>query len=475
MIAVRFAPSPTGFLHIGGARTAIFNWLYARKHGGKFFLRIEDTDFKRSGEEMTAAIIASLRWLGLDWDGEPVRQSDRIAIYRQHAERLLASGHAYRSFTTAEELEAAREQAKVQKREFRYREAFARPSRSEEQGMLAAGKAFAIRLAVSPGRTGWNDLVHGEVGFEHELIDDFVILRSDGLPTYHLAVVVDDHEMGITHVLRGDDHISNTPKQIMLYAALGWHAPAFAHVPLILGADKTRLSKRHGATAVGEYEKKGFLPEALFNYLALLGWSPGDDRELFSRAELISLFDISGISKSSAVFDEKKLEWLNGHYLSSLPVEQYEERVGRALLESGVLAPQELRRDYLRQVITLLRTRVKTIADFGSYGGYFFRDPVSYDEAARAKYWHDPLTGTWLAQCAEELEKLPVFNAAEIENRVRAWAEKSGVPAAKLIHAARLAITGFSVSPGLFDTMAVLGRETVVRRLRQAISHASKH
>ncbi len=284
-------------MHIGGARTAIFNWLYARKHGGKFFLRIEDTDFKRSGEEMTRAIIDSLRWLGLDWEGEPVRQSERIAIYQQYAQRLLETGHAYRSFATDEVVEVAREQAKLEKRDFRYREAFPRCSKTEEEKLLAAEKPFAIRLASPPGKTRFNDLVHGEVGFDNALIDDFVILRSDGMPTYHLAVVVDDHEMGITHVLRGDDHISNTPKQIMLYRAFGWQLPAFAHVPLILGPDKTRLSKRHGATAVGEYEKKGFLPEALFNYLALLGWSPGDDRELLSREELVALFDTSGISQ----------------------------------------------------------------------------------------------------------------------------------------------------------------------------------
>ena len=475
MIAVRFAPSPTGFLHIGGARTAIFNWLYAKTHGGTFFLRIEDTDFKRSGEEMTRAIIAGLRWLGLDWQGEPVRQSDRIAIYQQHARRLLESGHAYRSFTTEEELEAARTQAKLEKRDFRYRETFARPSRDEEQKMLVEGKPFTIRLAVATGKTSWNDLVHGEVGFEHALIDDFVILRSDGMPTYHLAVVVDDHEMGITHVLRGDDHISNTPKQIMLYGAFGWQTPAFAHVPLILGSDKTRLSKRHGATAVGEYEKKGFLPEALFNYLALLGWSPGDDRELLSREELIALFDTSGISKSSAVFDEKKLEWLNGHYLSSLPVSAYEDRVAQVLFDSGVLAPHELRQEYLRQVMELLRTRVKTITDFATYGAYFFRDPTEYEDAARLKHWKDPHTGTWLAQGAEELEKLTVFSAAEIESRVRALAEKSGVAAGKWIHAMRLAVTGFGVSPGLFETMTVLGKEAVVRRLRRAIPQIAAH
>jgi glutamyl-tRNA synthetase len=281
--------------------------------------------------------------------------------------------------------------------------------------------------------------------------------------------------MGITHVLRGDDHISNTPKQIMLYRALGWQMPAFGHVPLILGPDKTRLSKRHGATAVGEYEKKGFLPEALFNYLALLGWSPGDDREFLSREELIALFDTSGISKSNAVFDEKKLAWLNGQYLSSLPVAKFEDRVAAALIEAQIISRQELRDDYLSKVIALLKTRLRIIPDFVTYGAYFFRDPENYEEAARAKHWKDAQTSAWLSRLADDLENLPAFGPTEIESRLRALAEKSGVAAAKLIHAARLAITGFGVSPSLFDTMAVLGKETVVHRLRRATSHITEH
>ncbi len=470
MIKVRFAPSPTGFLHIGGARTAIFNWLYAKKHGGKFFLRIEDTDFKRSGEEMTVAIIDSLRWLGLDWDGELVRQSERIEIYRQHAQRLLESGRAYRSFVPEEELETARAQAKLEKRDFRYREIFIRPSVEEEQELLASNKPFALRLEVPPGKTSFDDLVHGDVTFDNAVVDDFVILRSEGLPTYHLAVVVDDHEMGITHVLRGDDHISNTPKQMKLYEAFDWRPPQFAHVPLILGPDKTRLSKRHGATAVGEYEKKGFLPEALFNYLALLGWSPGGDREILPREELLALFDTHGISKSNAVFDEKKLEWMNGQYLSSLPVATYENRIAEALIAAGVISRTELRHDYLRAVIALLKTRLKTIQEFVTYGAYFFRDPENYEEAARTKHWKDPQVRVWLAQFADELEKNTAFSPAETESCLRTLAEKLGVAAAKLIHATRLAVTGFGVSPSLFATMAVLGKEIVVHRLRQAIS-----
>lgn len=470
MVVVRFAPSPTGFLHIGGARTAIFNWLFARKHGGKFFLRIEDTDQQRSGEEMTRAIIDSLQWLGLDWDAEPVKQSDRLSLYREVAHRLVAEGKAYRSFTTAEELETARQRASAQKREFRYREEFSRVSAEEEKELLSHGKPFTIRMPVPPGATVFNDQVHGQVSFDNARIDDFVILRSDGQPTYHLAVVVDDHEMGITHILRGDDHISNTPKQILLYKALGWEMPSFAHVPLILGPDKTRLSKRHGATAVGEYEKKGYLPEALFNFLALLGWSPGDDREILSRQELIELFDISGISKSNAVFDERKFEWMNGEYLSKADDARVEKLVLEAFHRASGIFDQDLLADhaYVRQVIALLKPKVKTIPDFVKFGAYFFAEPVEYEESARIKHWQDPATATRLRALADHFEQLSEFTATATEQSLRAFAEKTGIKAGSLIHPARLAITGFGVSPSFFEVITVLAKQKVVQRLRKA-------
>jgi glutamyl-tRNA synthetase len=477
MIVVRFAPSPTGYLHIGGARTAIFNWLYAKKHNGKFFLRIEDTDVKRSGEEMTRAIIDSLRWLGLDWEGEPVKQSERLEIYREHAQRLVASGHAYRSFTSEEEAAQVRERVTAEKQTFIYREHFPKPSREQEAQWLAGNKPFTIRLAVPAGSTRFADQVQGEVSFEHAQIDDFVILRSDGYPTYHLAVVVDDHAMGITHVIRGADHISNTPKQIMLYRAFGWETPKFAHVPLILGPDKSRLSKRHGATAVGEYEKKGILPEALFNYLALLGWSPGDDRELLSKEELIALFDIAEVSRSNAVFDERKLAWMNGQYLSSVAIERLIEPVSNALVEADLASREELitKREYLLGVIGLLRSRVKTIAEFVEFGAYFWREPLEYEEAAAAKHWKEESVGAWLTALAEAYEQLTLFNVTETERCLREVAEKLAISASKLIHATRLAVTGFGVSPSLFETLSLLGKQRVVARLKSAVRFIARN
>jgi glutamyl-tRNA synthetase len=472
MIAVRFAPSPTGYLHIGGARTAIFNWLYAKKHGGTFFLRIEDTDVQRSGEEMTPAILDSLKWLGVDWQGEPIYQSKRFHIYKDFAYRLLREGKAYRCFCPPEQIAAARERAIAEKQTFKYDGRCRQLSPAEIESHLAAQEPFAIRFAVQPGgATAFNDEVHGEVSFDNEAIGDFVILRSDGLPTYHLAVVVDDHEMGITHIIRGDDHISNTPKQVLLYNAFGWPMPVFAHVPLILGADKTRLSKRHGASAVGEYANKGILPEALFNYLALLGWAPGDDREILSKAELIELFDFTGISKSNAVFDEKKLEWMNGQYMGMAALDRLEPLIREAFISAGAATAAELESDpeYFRRVIELLKPRVKLIPEFVAYGAYFFREPEQYEEAARAKYWKDAQAGDRLAKLAAQLVELKIFSTQTIEETVRRLAEELNVSAAKLIHPTRLALTGFGVSPGLFETMELLGQDRVVTRLRKAV------
>jgi glutamyl-tRNA synthetase len=473
MIAVRFAPSPTGYLHIGGARTAIFNWLFAKKNNGRFFLRIEDTDVQRSGEEMTRAILESLAWLGLDWHGEPVYQSQRFHLYQDFAHRLVHENKAYRCFCSPEEINAARERAKAEKQNFKYDGCCRKLSPSAIEKNLAANRPFAIRFAIqASGVTSFKDEVRDEVSFDNETIDDFVILRSDGVPTYHLAVVVDDHEMGITHVIRGEDHISNTPKQVLLYNAFGWPPPVFAHVPLILGPDKSRLSKRHGATAVGEYITKGFLPEALFNFLARLGWSPGDDREILSKDELIKLFDLSGISQSGAVFDEKKLEWMNGQYISMAPA-----LVENAFISSGVLTAAELQRDrdYFRRVIELLKPKVKLIPDFVNFGTYFFRDPEQYEEAARLKHWKDPKTAEYLEKLAARLTGLTNFLPPDIEEALRRLAEELGMTASKLIHPTRLAISGFSVGPGLFEMMALLGKDRVVARLQKAanILHAN--
>ncbi len=471
MIAVRFAPSPTGFLHIGGARTAIFNWLFAKKHGGTFYLRIEDTDQARSGEEMTQAILDSLRWLGVDWQGEPLRQSSRFPEYQKQARQLLEEKKAYRCFCSPEELAAAREQAQAGRKNFRYDGKCRRLSAEESSRRAKSEERYAIRFIVpEDGATNFADQVHDDVSFENNTLDDFVILRSDGLPTYHLAVVVDDHAMGITHIIRGDDHISNTPKQVLLYRAFGWEMPVFAHVPLILGPDKSRLSKRHGATAVGEYQRKGILPEALFNFLALLGWSPGDDREVISRDELIQLFDVKGISTRNAVFDEKKLQWMNSQYLAQTPAEKLTPLVADAFVEAGVLTRGWIstHQIYFSKVVELLKGRMRVIPEFVEFGSYFFREPDEFEAAAREKHWKTQEVTGYLETLSERLDELDEFTLENTEATVRTYAEEIGLTAGKLIHPMRLALTGFGVSPGLFEVMVLLGKDKVVARLKKA-------
>lgn len=473
MIVVRFAPSPTGFLHIGGARTAIFNWLFAKKYGGTFYLRIEDTDQARSGEEMTRAILDSLRWLGVDWQGEPLHQSSRFPEYQKHAWQLLEDKKAYHCFCSPEELAVAREKAQAEKRNFRYDGKCRLLSAEESERRAKSEERFAIRFIVpQEGATNFADQVHGDVSFENNTLDDFVILRSGGLPTYHLAVVVDDHTMGITHIIRGDDHISNTPKQVLLYRAFGWEMPVFAHVPLILGPDKSRLSKRHGATAVGEYQRKGILPEALFNFLALLGWSPGDDREVISRDELIQLFDLKGISSRNAVFDEKKLQWMNSQYLAQTPTEKLAPLVADAFVEAGVLTRDWIsaHQNYFLKVVELLKGRMRVIPEFVEYGSYFFREPVEYEAAAREKHWKAPEIAGYLETLAERMHELKELTLENAEATVRTYAEEIELTAGKLIHPTRLALTGFGVSPGLFEVMTLLGKEKVVARLKKAAS-----
>jgi len=327
-----------------------------------------------------------------------------------------------------------------------------------------------VRFRLPPGTTRFFDYVHGEIEVSHEQLDDFILLRSDGIPTYHLAVVVDDHEMGITHVIRGDDHLSNTPKQVLLYRAFGWPLPEFAHVPLILGPDRKRLSKRHGATSVGEYAAKGYLPEAVLNFIALLGWNPGDDREIMSLDELIEAFDLSGISKSSAIFDETKLEWMNGVYIASYDVERLTDKALPFFAEALGLSEDDLRarREYLRRVVELLRLRVRKLSDFPRIGRYFFEDPQEFEAKGVRKHFGEPGVAEHLSLLADELERCEPFEAASVEQALRGLAERLGLKAARLIHPARLAVTGLTGGPGLFELFEVLGKEVVVRRLRRA-------
>jgi len=464
-VRVRFAPSPTGYLHIGGARTALFNWLFAHKHEGQFLLRIEDTDQERSSQEMVAEILKSLRWLGLDWSGEVWYQSQRLAIYRQQAKELVTNRKGYYCFC---------EKPTVEGQEGGNKCSCHLLTVKEKETLLQQGKKPAIRFWVPDGTTVFEDAVHGSLEFNNAEIENFVVLRADASPTYYLAVVVDDHDMGITHVIRGDDHISNTPKQVLLYHAFGWNLPTFAHVPLILGSDMKRLSKRHGATAVSEYFNSGIMPAALVNYLALLGWSPGDDREIMTRDEMIASFSLEGISKKSAVFDSVKLEWVNSEHIKSYPSESLVDLVSPYLLTANLVGAEELsqKRPYLLAVLELFKTRMKTLGDLAKYGRYFFVDPERYDGSALKKYW-EPNTKKHLTEFRAELEKIAVFHAAEIETLLRNLAVKLGIPAAKIIHPVRIVLTGFAVSPSLFEMIEVLGKEVCLRRIEHGIASIS--
>jgi glutamyl-tRNA synthetase len=486
-LRTRFAPSPTGYLHVGGARTALFNWLLARKEGGVFVLRIEDTDRERSTEEHTRAILTGLEWLGLDWDEGPFFQSQGLERHKAHALDLLESGAAYRDFSTPEEAARDREEevaAGGRSRKARQRADAMSPG--DVAARLEAGEPFAVRFRVPEGETVWDDGVHGEMRFRNDEIDDLVILRSDGTPTYNLAVVSDDVDMGITLVLRGDDHLSNTPKQILLYQALGQAVPAFAHVPLILGPDGRRLSKRHGATAVGDYEKEGILPEAMFNFLAFLGWSPGDDREVLTRQELVEAFSLERVLKKSAVFDVEKLRWLNGQHLMRTPTEELLPRVEGRLRQDGVLAARaapgvesvghagaddEPGPIDLPALLELLKPRSRTVEELVAQARPYFLDELAYDPDAVRKHWlkdRDETLGR-LERLSERLSAVE-WEPEALEGAVRGLAEELGVGAGKVIHPLRVALTGVAASPGIFDLLALLGRARTLQRIQRALS-----
>jgi glutamyl-tRNA synthetase len=470
---VRFAPSPTGYLHVGGARTALFNWLLARRHGGVFVLRIEDTDRERSSDAHTAAILDGLQWLGLTWDEGPYHQADGLARHVADAHLLLERGRAYRCFCTPEQLdERRRAAAGTDPHAFRYDRLCLNTVSAEEGAQrAAAGEPHTIRFHVPEGRTEWDDAVHGRIGFANDDIEDFVVLRSDGTPIYNLAVVSDDIAMRITHVIRGDDHVSNTPKQILLYQALGQPVPTFAHVPMILGADGKRLSKRHGATAVGEYRNQGILPDAMVNFLALLGWNPGTEEELFTREELIARFSLEGINSKSAVFDPAKLEWMNGQYIQRMSATELEPLVIEAFERAGAPDPGSAAadRDRLHAVIDLLKTRARTIDDFARYGTPYLSEDFEYDAAAVAKHWKDGDTAPRLQALHDAFASLDDWSEASLETALRGLADRLGVGAGKLIHPLRVALVGQAVSPGIFEVAVVLGRERVLERIRRAL------
>lgn len=475
---VRFAPSPTGFLHVGGARTALFNYLFARHTGGSFLLRIEDTDRERSSAEMTKQIQSSMAWLGLEADEEPVHQADGLERHREAADALLNAGYAYRCYSTQEEIAELREEAKADGRVFRYRSLGLDPAGesgdSEVAGEGDPDRPFALLYRVPDGVTEWEDAVHGHTRFANENLDDFIILRSDGTPVYQLAVVSDDIDMAITHVIRGDDHLSNTPRQVMIYRALGAEPPVFAHVPMILGPDGKRLSKRHGATSVEAYrDERGILSAAMVNFLALLGWSPGDDREVMDLSDLIEAFSLDRILKKSSVFDARKLEWLNGQHLSRLDAAVIVSEVQSDLIEVAPGAADDPER--LLQVIGLVKTRARTLGDVARQAAPFFSGDFDYEETAVRKHWKDPIsTAIRLAALAGVVSETEPFDATSLERELRALADTLEISAAKLIHPLRVALVGAAVSPGIFEVLELMGRERSVERIEHAREYLAR-
>ena len=470
---LRFAPSPTGYLHVGGARTALFNWLYVRRYGGQFLLRIEDTDRARSTEESTRAIFEGLEWLGLTWDEEVTHQGANIERHKADAQKLLASGHAYRDFTTAEELDRLRADAESRGTTFRFDRTTAELPDEEIQRRVAQGQPFAIRFRVPDGVTSWDDLVHGTISFPNKDVDDFVILRSDGSPVYNFAVVSDDVASRITLVMRGDDHISNTPKQIMLYEAMGAVLPQFAHLPMIHGMDGKKLSKRHGAIAVGNYQHEGILPSAMNNFLALLGWSPGGDREVMTMQEMIEFFSTEGLLRKAAIFDPKKLEWMNGQHLSRVSAEELEAIVNPLLIQAGLTSAADLaaRREWWLKLLDLLRVRARTTHDIVRQAATYFTDVVEYDAEAVAKHWKERDAAASTLRAVRDRLAESEWDGTRMEEALRQLAEERGSSSGKVFQPLRVALVGQLASPGIFDVLLALGREKSLSRLDAAVSY----
>ncbi len=472
---LRFAPSPTGYLHVGGARTALFNWLYAKQFGGQFLLRIEDTDKARSTDESTRAIFDGLRWLGLEWDEEVVYQGANAGRNRDDAYRMLDNGTAYRCFCTQEELAQRRAAAEAAKDSFKYDRRCDRLDPAEVERRVAEGVPFTVRFRVPEGTTSWDDLVHGEIAFPNKDIEDFISLRADGTPIYNMAVVSDDIFMRITLVMRGDDHISNTPKQIQLYRALGESLPTFAHLPMIHGLDGKKLSKRHGATAVSDYQHLGILPGAMLNFLALLGWSPGHDIEVMTLPRMVELFATGGLQKKAAIFDPKKLEWMNGQHLSLIPVEVLAAIITPMLEAAGLSTAAELtaRSSWYHALLDLLKVRARTTDDIVRQAAPYFREEITYDAEATAKQWKDrPATADLLGAAGDALAALPAWEPVAMEEALRALAERLrfGDKAGKIFQPLRVALTGLGVSPGIFDVLVMLGRDRSLARIGSAVT-----
>ncbi|MDO9534791.1 MAG: glutamate--tRNA ligase [Bacillota bacterium] len=478
-IRVRFAPSPTGELHIGGARTALFNWLFARRYGGEMILRIDDTDRQRSSPEYLKTILTSLRWLGLDWDEGPeiggnhgpYTQSEHLEVYSEIAHKLVEEGKAYLCFCSAEELTAAKEKQREKGLPPRYNGCCRNITSEEREKRKAAGSYIIRFLSPEKGETIVDDLIRGKVTFENKIFDDFIIVKSDGLPTYNFASVIDDQNMNITHVIRAEEHLSNTPRQVMIALKLGYEVPLYAHVPMILAPDHSKLSKRHGATSVQEYRELGILPEALLNYLSLLGWSPGEDKEIMDIKEIISFFSLERVSKNPAIYDIKKLIWLNGHYLRTMELEEVVDRALPFLKEENLISEEIAPEEYekIKIIVDLVRERVKTLREVADASLYFFRDEFEYDEKGVEKHFRKEGAADLLNQISSALENAEPFQPEEIKEELEKLSKKLEIPLSQINLPTRLALTGRTMGPDLMGLIAVLGKRKAAERLKKVI------
>lgn len=479
-VRVRFAPSPTGYLHVGGARSALFNYLFAKRYGGSFILRIEDTDRSRFVEDALTEIYESLRWMGIMWDEGPevggnygpYIQSERLDLYKQAAEELIATGHAYRCFCTSQRLEELRATQEKEKGKLGYDGHCRGLTAGQVEENMKAGMPYVVRFKIPSGQTiVFKDFIRGAIEYQSDTLDDFVLLKTDSFPTYHLANVVDDHHMKISHVLRGDEWIASTPRHVLLYSGFGWQPPEFVHLPLILSSDGGKLSKRKGAASVLDYKKAGFLPETLMNFLALLGWAPGGDREKMSCEEMISLFALEQISPKASVFDEKKLEWMNGLYMAERPLDSLVHEVTPLFADAGYIKSGEVVDSvYLTRVVELLRVRSKKLTELVAAAEYFYCDPAQYEEKAAKKHFM-PDTAALLQKLHELFSATEDYSEASLESIVVKASESMSLPLGKIVHPIRLAVSGVSVGPGLYELLSTLGKARVTRRIASAITY----
>jgi len=476
-VRVRFAPSPTGFPHVGNIRTALFNWLFARHYGGRFIVRIEDTDVTRKVKGAVEAILDGLRWLGLDWDEGPYYQSQRLELYQEAARRLVSQGDAYYCYCSPQRLEEMRAEQVRRKQPPGYDRRCRDLTEKERAEKEAEGITPVVRFKTPlSGQTRFNDLIYGDVVFEHSTIDDFVLLKSDGYPTYHLANVVDDHAMEISHVIRAEEWISSTPRHLLLYRAFGFEPPQFIHHPMILGPDRAKLSKRHGAVSILEYRGQGYLPETMFNFLALIGWSLDDKTELMSRQELIDNFSLERVGKTGAIFNLDKLDWMNGVYIRSLSVEDFTQRA-LPFLDSGL--PPEVKRPlsikYIRQIMPLIQERARTLAEVAELAQFFFIDQLEYAPSLLIGKGMSQGSATQALEAAKQrLERLEAFDAESLEAVLRPLAEELGLKTGQFFGELRVAVTGRTAAPPLFQTMSVLGKERCLRRIGEALDRLYK-